>query len=437
MSIDTLYSPKQQLDLLNCNKRWNIKTGAVRSGKTYLDIDRIIISEIIEFMGLDGDNIMVGRDYGSLERNVIKPLQKKYGAFVSNIITGNSQNRSTHIKIFGETVYLFGAVDRGRTSALQGMSVKWAYLDEVVTYTPEFFDMLKTRLDKDYSRVHATCNPENPNHWFKQFIDDDKIDKWVVHFTLDDNIFLSDKVKNEIKASLEGTVYYDRYILGLWVNAEGLIFLQFANNKNKYIIDRAENIIKIDIGVDFGGNKSKTMFIASAVVRKLENDNGTLKEVYKLVVLEEHHVREKTQGAGIDAEQVAREHYDFYKKIAEKYNIIPQVSWCDHFDLAIIQIRNYHKLKGSNHKIDKVDKSSITLPDYILTINSLLNIEKLLILSQNIRVIESLSTLLYDEKSSKDAVLDDGTCDVDTYDAFRYSISRFLLQNNLYHWTYK
>lgn len=430
-----IYTEKQKLDIKYGNHRWNVKSGATRSGKTYLDIDFKIVDRIIERRGKSGIAIICGKNYGTIERNVIIPLREVYGNLIGSI-TNTSKNKSTHIMIADEPVYLFGAGDISRIDTLRGSSVKYAYCDEIVSYNPLFFEMLKSRLDKEYSICDLTCNPDNPNHWFKEFMDSD-VDKWILHFTIDDNPFLSPVFVEQLKKEYEGTVYYDRYILGLWVNAEGLIFLQFANNKNKYIIDRAENIIKIDIGVDFGGNKSKTMFIASAVVRKLENDNGTLREVYKLVVLEEHHVREKTQGAGIDAEQVAREHYDFYKKIAEKYNIIPQVSWCDHFDLAIIQIRNYHKLKGSNHKIDKVDKSSITLPDYILTINSLLNIEKLLILSQNIRVIESLSTLLYDEKSSKDAVLDDGTCDVDTYDAFRYSISRFLLQNNLYHWTYK
>lgn len=430
-----IYTEKQKLDIKYGNHRWNVKSGATRSGKTYLDIDFKIVDRIIERRGKSGIAIICGKNYGTIERNVIIPLREVYGNLIGSI-TNTSKNKSTHIMIADEPVYLFGAGDISRIDTLRGSSVKYAYCDEVVSYNSLFFEMLKSRLDKEYSICDLTCNPDNPNHWFKEFMDSD-VDKWILHFTIDDNPFLPPVFVEQLKKEYEGTVYYDRYILGLWVNAEGLIFLQFANNKSKYIIDRAENIIKIDIGVDFGGNKSKTMFIASAVVRKLENDNGTLKEVYKLVVLEEHHVKEKTQGAGIDAEQVAREHYDFYKKIAEKYNIIPQVSWCDHFDLAIIQIRNYHKLKGSNHKIDKVDKSSITLPDYILTINSLLNIEKLLILSQNIRVIESLSTLLYDEKSSKDAVLDDGTCDVDTYDAFRYSISRFLLQNNLYHWTYK
>ena len=430
-----IYTEKQKLDIKYGNHRWNVKSGATRSGKTYLDIDFKIVDRIIERRGKSGIAIICGKNYGTIERNVIIPLREVYGNLIGSI-TNTSKNKSTHIMIADEPVYLFGAGDISRIDTLRGSSVKYAYCDEVVSYNPLFFEMLKSRLDKEYSICDLTCNPDNPNHWFKEFMDSD-VDKWILHFTIDDNPFLPPVFVEQLKKEYEGTVYYDRYILGLWVNAEGLIFLQFANNKSKYIIDRAENIIKIDIGVDFGGNKSKTMFIASAVVRKLENNNGTLKEVYKLVVLEEHHVREKTQGAGIDAEQVAREHYDFYKKIAEKYNIIPQVSWCDHFDLAIIQIRNYHKLKGSNHKIDKVDKSSITLPDYILTINSLLNIEKLLILNNNIRVIESLSTLLYDEKSSKDAVLDDGTCDVDTYDAFRYSISRFLLQNNLYHWTYK
>ena len=430
-----IYTEKQKLDIKYGNHRWNIKSGATRSGKTYLDIDFKIVDRIIERRGKSGIAIICGKNYGTIERNVIIPLREVYGNLIGSI-TNTSKNKSTHIMIADEPVYLFGAGDISRIDTLRGSSVKYAYCDEVVSYNPLFFEMLKSRLDKEYSICDLTCNPDNPNHWFKEFMDSD-VDKWILHFTIDDNPFLPPVFVEQLKKEYEGTVYYDRYILGLWVNAEGLIFLQFANNKSKYTIDKAENIIKIDIGVDFGGNKSKTMFIASGIVRKLENDNGTLREVYKLVVLEEHHVKEKIQGAGIDAEQVAREHYEFYKKIAEKYNIIPQVSWCDHFDLAIIQIRNYHKLKGSNHKIDKVDKSSITLPDYILTINSLLNIEKLLILNNNIRVIESLSTLLYDEKSNKDAVLDDGTCDVDTYDAFRYSISRFLLQNNLYHWTYK
>ena len=426
---------KQKLYIRYGNRRWNRKSGATRSGKTYLDIDFKIVDRIIERRGKSGIAIICGKNYGTIERNVIIPLREVYGNLIGSI-TNTSKNKSTHIMIADEPVYLFGAGDISRIDTLRGSSVKYAYCDEVVSYNPLFFEMLKSRLDKEYSICDLTCNPDNPNHWFKEFMDCD-VDKWILHFTIDDNPFLPPVFVEQLKKEYEGTVYYDRYILGLWVNAEGLIFLQFANNKSKYTIDKAENIIKIDIGVDFGGNKSKTMFIASGIIRTLENVNGTLKEVYKLVVLEEHHVKEKIQGAGIDAEQVAREHYEFYKKIAEKYNIIPQVSWCDHFDLAIIQIRNYHKLKGSNHKIDKVDKSSITLPDYILTINSLLNIEKLLILNNNIRVIESLSTLLYDEKSNKDAVLDDGTCDVDTYDAFRYSISRFLLQNNLYHWTYK
>ena len=430
-----IYTDKQKLDIKYGNHRWNIKSGATRSGKTYLDIDFKIVDRIIERRGKSGIAIICGKNYGTIERNVIIPLREVYGNLIGSI-TNTSKNKSTHIMIADEPVYLFGAGDISRIDTLRGSSVKYAYCDEVVSYNPLFFEMLKSRLDKEYSICDLTCNPDNPNHWFKEFMDSD-VDKWILHFTIDDNPFLPPVFVEQLKKEYEGTVYYDRYILGLWVNAEGLIFLQFANNKNKYTVDKIENIIKIDIGVDFGGNKSKTMFIASGIIRTLENRNGTLTESYKLVVLEEHHVKEKTTGAGIDAEQVASEHYDFYKMVAEKYNIIPQVSWCDHFDLAIIQIRNYHKMKGSNHKVDKVDKSSITLPDYILTINSLLNIEKLLILSQNIRVIESLSTLLYDEKSNKDAELDDGTCDVDTYDAFRYSISRFLLQNNLYHWTYK
>lgn len=430
-----IYTEKQKQDIKHGNRRWNIKSGATRSGKTFLDIDFKIVDRILERKGLSGITIICGKNYGTIERNVIIPLREVYGGLIGNI-TNNSQNKSTHIMIAGEPVYLFGAGDVSRIDTLRGSSVKYAYCDEVVSYNPLFFEMLKSRLDKEYSICDLTCNPDSPTHWFKEFMDSD-IDKWILHFTIDDNPFLPPVFVEQLKKEYMGTVYYDRYILGLWVNAEGLIFLQFANDRQKYITDKIDNIVNIHIGVDFGGNKSKTVFIATAIIKSLENRDNKLSETYKFLVLEEHIVKERVAGSGIDAEQVAREHYEFYQKVASKYNFIPQVSWCDHFDLAIIQIRNYHKVKGSSHKIDKVDKSSITLADYILTINSLLNIEKLAILSQNVNVIESLATLLYDETSNKDAVLDDGTCDVDTYDAFRYSISRFLLQNNLYHWTYK
>lgn len=430
-----IYTEKQKLDIKYGNRRWNIKSGATRSGKTFLDIDFKIVDRILERKGLSGISIICGKNYGTIERNVIIPLREVYGGLIGNI-TNNSQNKSTHIMIAGEPIYLFGAGDSSRIDSLRGSSVKYAYCDEVVSYNPAFFEMLKSRLDKEYSICDLTCNPEAQNHWFKTFMDSD-IDKWVLHFIIDDNPFLPPAFVEQLKKEYEGTVFYDRYILGLWVNAEGLIFLQFANDKQKYITEKIDNIVNIQIGVDFGGNKSKTMFVASAIIKTIETNNNQLSETYKIAILEEHHVKEKMQGAGIDAEQVAREHFEFYQKIAKKYNVIPQVSWCDHFDLAIIQMRNYHRANGSNHKIDKVDKTSITLSDYILTINSLLNIEKLIILKHNIKVIESLATLLYDENSNKDAVLDDGTCDVDTYDAFRYSISRFLLQNNLYHWTFK
>lgn len=429
-----IYTKKQKEDIKYGNERWNVKSGATRSGKTFLDIDFKIVDRIIERRGKSGLSIICGKNYGTIERNVIKPLREIYGSLIGNI-TSNSKNKSTHIMIGDEPVFLFGAGDISRIDVLRGASVKYAYCDEVVSYNKEFFDMLKSRLDKEYSICDLTCNPDSSNHWFKtEFIDNEEINKYVLNFNIEDNPFLPPSFVEQLKKEYYGTVYYDRYILGLWVNAEGIIFRQFANNTKKYIIEKPENIIQINIGVDFGGNKSKTVFIASAVTRNIKNERGILKEIYKIIVLEEHQVLEKYKEAGIDAEQVAREHFDFYKKIAGKYNILPANSWCDHFDLCIHQMRNYHQKNNSRHKIDKVDKNTIGLQEYILSINSLLNIEKLLILNHNNIMINSLSTLLYDEKSNKDAVLDNGTCDVDTYDAFRYSISNFLLQNKYYGW---
>ena len=89
--------------------------------------------------------------------------------------------------------------------------------------------MLQSRLDKPYSLFDGTCNPEGPNHWFKQRLDKAGADWYIQQYTIDDNPFLGKRVKERMKKDFEGTVYYDRYILGRWAQAEGMIYPGYSS----------------------------------------------------------------------------------------------------------------------------------------------------------------------------------------------------------------
>ena len=115
-------------------------------------------------------------------------------------------------QIFGEKVYCLGADNVKHVNRLRGASVKYCYGDEVVTWNPDVFSMLKSRLDKAYSRCDLTCNPEGPTHWFKRELDKAGEDWYIQTYTLDDNPKLDEAVKKRMKRDFSGTVFYQRYI---------------------------------------------------------------------------------------------------------------------------------------------------------------------------------------------------------------------------------
>lgn len=206
----------------NCTHRWNIKTGATRSGKTYMDYF-LIPKRLLDNRGKDGLTIILGNTRETIRRNVLLPMQTIYGeSRISRIHSDNSCD------MFGEKVFVLGADNIGHVDKIRGMGIKYCYGDEVTTWSEELFDMLKSRLDKPYSRFDGTCNPASPNHWFKAFLDSDA-DIYQQQYTIDDNPYLDPVFVENLKKEYAGTVYYDRYILGKWALAEGLIYPMYEN----------------------------------------------------------------------------------------------------------------------------------------------------------------------------------------------------------------
>lgn len=238
-----ILSPKQREFWRNATHRWNIKSGAVRSGKSYMDY-YLIPKRIRDGKGKDGLNVILGNTRGTIKRNVIMPMQTIYGEKrVSDIKSDNT------CRMFGETVYCLGADKINMVDRLRGSSIKYCYGDEIVTWHPDVFEMLKSRLSKYYSMFDGACNPDSPQHWFYEFLQSDA-DIYLQNYTIDDNPYLDPVVVANLKREYAGTVLYDRYIRGLWVASEGALFTTYPEYTDDVTLLR-DGIAHIDAA--YGG----------------------------------------------------------------------------------------------------------------------------------------------------------------------------------------
>ena len=236
------FSKKQREYFDNANRRWNFKTGATRSGKTYMDYF-VIPKRIRARLGKPGLVVILGVTKSTIERNILEPMRNIWGPELVGEI--NSQNICN---MFGEKVYCLGAEKISQVSKLRGASIKYVYGDEVADWNPEVFEMLKSRLDKPYSCFDGALNPQGPNHWLKAFIESPGLDIYCQKYTIFDNPFLPKEFVDNLCKEYEGTVYYIRYILGEWALAEGLVY----NFLEDYITDKQPQGAEYYISVDYG-----------------------------------------------------------------------------------------------------------------------------------------------------------------------------------------
>lgn len=407
-----ILSDKQKEFIKNANQRFNIKTGATRSGKTYLDILYTIPKRITERKGKDGLNVILGVTNSTIERNVLQPLRELYGDKLIGTI--NSHNIA---KLFGEDVYCLGAEKISQVSKIRGSSIKYCYCDELAEYNKEVFELLKSRLDKEYSVLDGTLNPESPGHWLKQFLESDA-DIYCQTYTIFDNPFLPEKFVENLCKEYEGTVYYNRYILGQWCNSEGLIYTKFANNPSNYIWNKKKEDGNYDlpsgitiIGIDYGGNKSGQAFVCT----RISND-------YKNVIVlgSEKHMGD------IDPDDLERLQIEFAKKMMYKYK-------CD-IDYMLPDNEEVVLIRGLKRRVQEMGWSTVVRGCNKEPINDRIDCGRTMISynilsyipEENKTFVDALSSALWDDKSKEDKRLDDFTTDIDTIDAWEYSWCRYI-----------
>lgn len=243
-----IYTPKQRalMELWRTNKlkRINLLEGSVSSGKTWISL--VIWAFWVRTMPSDPKclYLMSARSLDSLKRNCLILLQDLVGE--NNFTYSISAKEG---RLFGRHIVLEGANDVKAEKKIRGNTYQGAYCDEATTMPEDFFGMILSRLRMKGAKLFATTNPDKPTHWLKEkYIDrSEQLDFLDVKFLLDDNPFLPQEYVENIKKEYNG-VFYDRYILGRWVKAEGLVYSNFDNVVPNVDREYSEYVVSIDFG---------------------------------------------------------------------------------------------------------------------------------------------------------------------------------------------
>lgn len=210
-------SPVRDADGIICD-------GAIRSGKTLCGSLSFVLWAMESY---NGENFaMCGKTVGSFRRNVLFWLKLMLAGRgyttedrrSENLVIIRKGNRENNF-------YVFGGKDERSQDLIQGITLAGVFLDEVALMPESFVNQATGRCSVDGSKMWFNCNPEYPSHWFKLKWIDKAADKRLLylHFTMEDNLSLSDTVKERYRRMYTG-VWFDRFILGQWVMAEGLIY---------------------------------------------------------------------------------------------------------------------------------------------------------------------------------------------------------------------
>lgn len=254
---------KQIKVLSKADRRWNILYGATRSGKTHVSY-YLALKHIFEHY--DDNILFVGKTINTIDRNVFDVMRRLFPNRIGDLIDKKK------INIFGKWCYVVGANDERAITKIQGMGIGYAYCDELTTFPENFFAMLKSRLDAPNACCDATCNPESPSHFVKAFIDNKELDIYSEHFAIYDNDFLEPEFIRNLENEYRGTIYFDKWILGNWVKAEGLVFPLFKREKHyitlaehnrRYGMHRIERVI---YGTDGANTNDSTAIVPLAIL---------------------------------------------------------------------------------------------------------------------------------------------------------------------------
>lgn len=374
-----------------------IADGAIRSGKTaFMTI--AFIDDAMRRYNKQRFGIC-GKTVDSTVKNIIAPyLGLVYAKEKYNI----QWRRTDKILIVSngekENVFeIFGGKDESSFALIQGRTLAGVLFDEVALQPRSFVEQACARCSVDGSKMWFNCNPDSPKHWFYE--------EWIchlerhnalrLHFELDDNPALSERIKNRYKSNYTG-VFYDRYIRGLWVVAEGLVYRNF--NSHSCVVDSIPDYGEYYISVDYG-----TLNPFSAGLWCLCNGTATrIKEFY-------YDGREK------GVQKTDEEYYEDLKALAgdKDINCIVVDPSAASFIECIRRHGEYIVQKAKNNVIDGIRTVSNMLTSGVIKIHNSCE-----------DAIREFGLYRWDEKKSEDAVIKENDHAMDDIRYFCYTILR-------------
>lgn len=383
-----------------------IADGAIRSGKSVAMSLSFVIWAMSEFEACNF--AMCGKTIGSFRRNVLfwlKLMLRSRGYSVSEQRTENLviARRGSVENYF----YVFGGKDERSQDLIQGITLAGVFFDEVALMPESFVNQATGRCSVDGSKFWFNCNPGSPAHWFKTGWIDKRQDKRLLylHFTMDDNLSLSEAVKERYRSTYTG-VFFKRYILGEWKSADGVIYRQFADDPERFILDEVPADIFIGtMGLDFGGNVSAH---AGCLV-------GITRGYRSIVILDEYYRKEV-----IDPGTLTGDVCGFVQR--SQAQVRAASIWCDSAETTLIKgIRTEVFARRIPVEVRNARKGEII--DRIRLCDMLMSQGRFFIMRRCRHTIAALSEAVWDSKSpTKDRRLDDGSTNIDSLDALEYAL---------------
>ncbi len=387
-----------------------IADGAIRSGKSVAMSLGFSLWAMTEFSACNF--AMCGKTIGSFRRNVLfwlKMMLQSRGYSVTEYRTENLVivRRGGTENYF----YIFGGKDERSQDLIQGITLAGVFFDEVALMPESFVQQATGRCSVAGSKFWFNCNPASPAHWFKREWIDKRSEKRLLylHFTMDDNLSLSEEIKQRYREMYSG-VFFNRYILGKWTAAEGVIYRDFADNPERFILDEPpSDIIFGSMGLDFGGNGSAHAAVLVGFTRGFRS----------IVVLDEYYRKEV-----IAPTELTDDVCGFVTRCKSECNTAD--IYCDSAETTLISgIRTAVGERRIPVDVHNARKGAVL--DRIRFFSMMMAQGRFFILRRCKHTIEALSEAVWDSKHpERDVRLDDGTTNIDSLDALEYAAEPYM-----------
>lgn len=349
-----------------------IADGAIRSGKT---ISMCLSFVIWAMESFGGQNFaMCGKTIGSFRRNVLfwlKLMLRGRGYRVSD-------HRADNLVVISKNgienfFYIFGGKDERSQDLIQGITLAGVFFDEVALMPESFVNQATGRCSVDGSKYWFNCNPDGPYHWFKVNWIDKAEEKRLVylHFTMDDNLSLSERVKERYKSLYSG-VFYKRYILGLWAVAEGIIYDMFS--EEDHVIHTLTDVKKKSyVSIDYGTQNATVFLLWKKDIRN------------KWICADEYYYSGRDKGK----QKTDAEYADDLEKFIDGENI----------ESVIVDPAAASFIAELIKRHIRVKKASNSVLDGIRFTGMLLNIKEILFYHSCKETIKEFASYIWDEKA--------------------------------------